>query len=361
MATNGEAPTLFTVLDTPVKVKPAVLGNLLASWGVLSRMAGRRHPERSWPARLMVGALSTATLVVADIGHAMAHIVSACYAGAPMDEILVSPEMPRTIYFDNDVPPQAHRMRALGGPIYSALGLLSSLLLRGLAPRDSLAHELAGWSCIGHGFIFTGSLAPLPIVDGGSILKWTLVERGRTPAEADAVVQRVDLASGTPRAVIEQLLRENPYLPGARETVAALQARDVHVAIISSGPLIQAEMVADELGIGPVFGNEILFESDGAGWVVSGRVRAHVALHGKGAALEGLQARLNVAPDQCLAVGDAVGDVPLFERAAVGVAVNPGRPEVAAAADIVLREPDLRPLLRCLHQHAPHLWPWAGR
>ena len=131
---------------------------------------------------------------------------------------------------------------------------------------------------------------------------------------------------GTPRAVIEQLWRENPYLPGARETVAALQARDVHVAIISSGPLIHAEMVADELGIGPVFGNEILFESDGAGWVVSGRVRAHVALHGKGAALGRWQAQPNVAPDQCLAVGDAIGDNPLFERPGGGVAVNPGPP-----------------------------------
>ena len=215
MTSNESTPTLFTVLNTPVKVKPAVLGNLLALWGVLSWMAGRRRPKRSWPARLLVGALSTITLAVADIGHAMSHIVSARYAGAPMDEILVSPEMPRTIYHDNDVPPQAHRMRALGGPIYSAMGLLSSLVVRALAPRDSLAHELAGWSCIGHGFIFTGSLAPLPIVDGGSILKWTLVERGRTPAEADAVVQRVDLAIGaTAAATGAALAARRRWLPG---------------------------------------------------------------------------------------------------------------------------------------------------
>ncbi|MFQ5343836.1 MAG: hypothetical protein ACE5F6_20020 [Anaerolineae bacterium] len=195
MTTNENVPTLFTVLNTPVKVKPAVLGNILALWGMLSWMAGRRRPERSWPARLLVGGLAMVTLVIADIGHAMAHIVSARYAGAPMDEILVSQEMPRTIYYDNDVPPQAHRMRALGGPIYSALGLLSSLAVRGLVPRTSAVHEIAGWSAVGHGFIL-GSIAPLPPVDGGSILKWTLVERGRTPAEADAVVQRLDLAIG---------------------------------------------------------------------------------------------------------------------------------------------------------------------
>lgn len=190
-----EAPTLFIIADTPVKVKPAVSINLLALWGTMAWLAGRRRPERSWPARLLVGALSTATLIIADWGHAMAHIVSARYAGAPMDEIRISMGMPRTIYFDNNVPPRVHRMRALGGPIFSAIGLLTSLLLRFLAPRGSVAREVAGWSCVGQGFIL-GALIPLPFVDGGTILKWTLVEQGRTPAEADDVVRRIDLAIG---------------------------------------------------------------------------------------------------------------------------------------------------------------------
>ena len=103
--------------------------------------------------------------------------------------------MPRTIYFDDDVPPRMHRQRALGGPIYSALGLAISLILRALSPRGSTVREVAGWSCVGHAFILS-SLAPLPVVDGGAILKWTLVDRGRTPAEADDVVRQVDLSLG---------------------------------------------------------------------------------------------------------------------------------------------------------------------
>lgn len=166
-----------------------------------------------------------------------------------------------------------------------------------------------------------------------------------------------ELWRGTPKSVIEQLLRDNPYVPGARETVAALKARGAWVAIISSGLLLQAEMVAAELGIELVFGNEIFFQGDAADPVVNGRVRAHLTYHGKGQVMEDLQAQLGVSPAECLAVGDMSGDIPLFERAAVGVAVNPSQPEVAAAADIVLPEPDLRPLLERLHRHAPHLWP----
>jgi hypothetical protein len=140
------------------------------------------------------------TLLAADLGHALAHIISAGYARAPMDEILISEGMPRTIYLDNDVPPRAHRLRAVGGPIFSALGLLASLLLRCLAPRNSLGRELAGWSCLGHGFVLAGSLAPLPVVDGGTILKWTLVEQGRTPTEADEIVRRASLSLGAAAA-----------------------------------------------------------------------------------------------------------------------------------------------------------------
>jgi len=162
---------------------------------------------------------------------------------------------------------------------------------------------------------------------------------------------------GTPRATLEALLCQNPYLPGAQETVAALKGRGVRVAIISTGLLLHAEMVAEELGIGPVFGNEIFFDGDGAEPVVNGRVRAHLTMGQKGEVMERLQSQLGISPAESLAVGDTRGDIPLFERSGVSVAVNPNQPEVAAAADIVLAEPDLRPLLAHLHRHAPHLWP----
>jgi hypothetical protein len=179
-----------------VRVKPAILANLVGLWGLLAWLAGRGHPERPWSLRILAGLLSTVALMVADLGHAMAHIISARYAGAPMDEILISEGMPRTLYHDNDVPPRVHRLRALGGPIYSAVGLAASCLLHHLAPRGSLAREIAGWSCLGHGFILGGSLAPLPMVDGGTMLKWTLVERGRTPEQADEIVAQVNLSLG---------------------------------------------------------------------------------------------------------------------------------------------------------------------
>ena len=65
-----------------------------------------------------------------------------------------------------------------------------------MTPRSSGAREVVDWSCIGHGLILGGSLAPLPVVDGGSILKWTLVESGQTPEEADATIKQVNVGLG---------------------------------------------------------------------------------------------------------------------------------------------------------------------
>lgn len=189
------APWEVEIRDTKVKVRPAIFVAWAGLWGWHAVMVGRGK-ERSWPARLLVGGLSAASWFGADVGHALAHTVSARLAGAPTDEIRIGLDMPRTIYYDNDVPPQIHRARSLGGPIFNAGGLVTSGLLRLLTRRRTLAHELAGWSAVAHGGLLVGSLAPLPIVDGGVILKWTLVEQGRTPQEADAVVQKAGLATG---------------------------------------------------------------------------------------------------------------------------------------------------------------------
>lgn len=164
------------------------------------------------------------------------------------------------------------------------------------------------------------------------------------------------LWTGRPRALLITHLRENPYLPGARETVAALKRRGVTVAIISSGLLLHAQMVAEELGIGPVLGNEISFDGEGDEARVNGHVTAHVPYGGKRPALARLQSELGVTPAETLAAGDTRSDLGLFSLAAVAVAVQPDHPDVASAAHIILPDGDLNPLLTRLQEVAPLLW-----
>ncbi len=180
------------IFNTPVKIKWAVLPIPIVVWAGVTLVGLYFHPERGFCQGLLIGFATAILLLGVDFGHALAHIFSARYAGAPMDEILISGEMPRTLYFNNDVTPKTHRMRALGGPIFNLVGLLLSLLIFALIPGIPLVRELMTWTAAGHGIQFLMSLVPLPIVDGGTILKWTLVARGKTEQEANNIVTRVD-------------------------------------------------------------------------------------------------------------------------------------------------------------------------
>ena len=180
------------VFNTPVKIKLVVLVNIVVLWALASWASIYRHPEWDLLRGILIGFFAMILLLIADIGHAMAHILSARHAGAPMDEIRISAGMPQTIYRSKDVPPSAHRMRALGGPLFNLIGLSLSLIVYGLASSIPVTRELAAWSMLGHGLILAGSLLPIPVVDGGSILKWSLVQRGMTEADADKRIRQVN-------------------------------------------------------------------------------------------------------------------------------------------------------------------------
>jgi hypothetical protein len=186
-----DARTVTTFNQVPVMIRPGFWAMWALLWGALSWLAGRRKPERSLGQRLLVGAISTPIAISADLGHALAHTESARRSGAPMDAVVLGADMPRTLYHNNAVPPWVHRLRALGGPIFNAFGLLISLIWRKFAPPGSLNRELADISTVSHGMIFAGSLVPLPIVDGGTILKWSLIEEGISEDQAEDHMRRI--------------------------------------------------------------------------------------------------------------------------------------------------------------------------
>jgi len=188
--------TLYRFNGVPVVAQASFWPAPILLTGMLACVAGRRHPELTWLQRLGVGMLAMFVALPADIGHAMAHTISARLAGAPMDEILLSSGMPRTFYRNNDVPPQTHIRRSLGGPIFSLICSMLSILWRRLSPHGSLSHDLAEASLAGHSMILLGSIAPVPVVDGGTILKWKLVEAGQSTEQADRTVHKTSLGLG---------------------------------------------------------------------------------------------------------------------------------------------------------------------
>ena len=158
-----------------------------------------------------------------------------------------------------------------------------------------------------------------------------------------------ELWKGVERSRIEDLFRENPYLPGAKDTIRALQQAGVRIVLVSTGPLLHAQQVQAELDLDRVCANEIFFE----GGRVTGQARAHIREGGKGPIVAQLQAAFGVSPAECLAVGDGSSDADMFERVRLGVAVSPSSERARAAAHLVLDAPDLQPLLPRLRRAVP--------
>ena len=189
------------LFGTPVVVKDTTWLPVteLAVWLLMSWLAGRGHDDRPWWKRLGTGALTMSAILGSEWCHNLAHAAAAQSIGKPMDALRVTWGMPLVVYYDiNDstVTPRQHIFRALGGPVCNALLLLLALCSRRLTKQRTIPGDVANAAVGMNTFLSSASLLPIPGLDGGPILKWSLVDRGATPEEADETVRAVNRVAG---------------------------------------------------------------------------------------------------------------------------------------------------------------------
>ena len=207
---NEDFTIIGEVFDTPVVVKGITWLPLveLLVWGFTSWLAGRRRPERTHSERIGVGAVTMPILLGLEWGHNFAHAASASFIGKPMDALRITWGTPLVIYYDiNDpeVSPRQHILRALGGPVFNALLLPSALFLRQHTHPDSITRDMADVAVGMNAFLCTVSMLPIPGIDGGPILKWSLVEHGQEPEEADRALRNVNSLLGVVLGIVSAL------------------------------------------------------------------------------------------------------------------------------------------------------------
>ena len=132
-------------------------------------------------------------------GHNLAHAAAAQLVGKPMDALRITWGMPLVVYHDiNDqsVTPSQHIVRALGGPVFNTLLFLLAVISRQFTRLGSVAREVVNAAVGMNLFLSTVSLLPIPGIDGGPILKWSLVERGDSLEQADEMVKEVNKVVG---------------------------------------------------------------------------------------------------------------------------------------------------------------------
>lgn len=128
--------------------------------------------------------------------HNLAHAAAARAIGKPMDEIHVLLGLPRIIYHklnDTSVTPRQHILRAAAGPLFNLIMLIPAWLARRFTRPNTPSRDIANVGLIVNASIAGVGLLPIPGIDGGAILRWSLVSQGRSIEQADRMVQKVNL------------------------------------------------------------------------------------------------------------------------------------------------------------------------
>lgn len=202
---QDETRTLCQIFGTPIVTK----GWMSFPYSQIAVGVGgyawhaHHHPRSSPAERLETAILAALILPGSEWCHNLGHAAAARAIGKPMDALLVSGGMPLCIFYDPEPPhvtPRQHILRSLGGPLVNILlALLSRLLLRFLPAGTMLQRGVR--LCAGtHTLIACLAPSPVPIFDGGSILKWSLITRGATPARAEQLVRKVNWFAAIPVA-----------------------------------------------------------------------------------------------------------------------------------------------------------------
>jgi Zn-dependent protease len=231
VAPGEEVTEVGRVFDAPLVVKGHTWLPLIqiVVWGAMAHLAGLHRPERSWTQRMAVGALTMPVALGSEWLHNLAHAAAAKLVGHPVDAIRITWGMPLLVYFeinDAELSPQEHITRAVGGPIFNALVLPLWWFVRHLSPPESVGRDVGEVGVWMNTLVLAAGLLPIPGLDGGPILKWSLVAKGRSMAEADEVVRQVNgpLAVGLGLFSVVSFIKKKPLAGGLTAVLAGVAA-----------------------------------------------------------------------------------------------------------------------------------------
>ena len=131
---------------------------------------------------------------------------------------------------------------------------------------------------------------------------------------------------------INTILDEIKPIEGAEELVSELHRNNIETIFLSGGITFLAEKWAKKWNMKKPLANNLIDGEDGH--LI---VEVNASGHAKGAVMDKLLNKLKLEKKQVAAIGDATVDLPMFERAALSVAVNTDDKRVIEKADYHLK------------------------
>ncbi len=134
-----------------------------------------------------------------------------------------------------------------------------------------------------------------------------------------ALKDRVQLLSGMPVSVLEDIAENLTLTPGTEELLSTLKSMGYKTALISGGFTFFTDRLKEELDFDYAYANKLEIE-DGR---LTGRLRGRIIdAEGKGRIIQELAKKENISTDHIVAVGDGANDQIMIKNAGLGIAFN---------------------------------------
>lgn len=149
------------------------------------------------------------------------------------------------------------------------------------------------------------------------------------------------LWTGKSASKVIEVVSATKLVPGVRETIATLGAHGIKTAILSGGLDIMANDIAKRSGIEYVLTNKLEIKNG----LLTGRVENIVGWAEKAEHIHTILNHFDMTLEGTAFVGDGRNDMSVMKIVGLSIAFNPEHKEVADAAQVVIRENDLRAIL----------------
>jgi len=149
------------------------------------------------------------------------------------------------------------------------------------------------------------------------------------------------LWKGQPVEPVMDVVRNTRLVDGAAEAVHILREYNIKTAILSGGLDVMANDIARRVGIDFVLTNKLIHKNG----YLTGTVENVIGWAEKAKYIHQIFEHFSVSPQETAFVGDGRNDMSVFSVVGLSIAFNPTDTDVADAANVVIKENDLRAIL----------------